>query len=538
MEEQGHVLAQNIDVQSSMFLQAHRLSTLSLVTVYRWMTHLGMKYRTKSKSYYVDGHERKDVVIYQNWFVNKYLREWEPHCLWFVHMTLEELQTIQLQTIRTKPKLLEKDCLKFACDDGSFLFEVHEDRLHKMGNDNLQRRCDELPRQQSIRSIGNNTKPLIIVGQDECIFYQYMLNLKGWVGTKGERCLDPKTVGEGYMISAFKSRDLGFGHRPFTNEEIIRINLHRQGKCYVDTEAAMELLGSVAKDDHPMQLGGSPFVRYLQIGKNKEGYWSSAHMAVQFEDVIDCCLALYGDTFDFLFIFDHSCGHDRRPTGALDAKALNVGFGGSQPSLKESNIVCFQGYLGEHPGLLIPGDTQAFQYQEGDIGPHYLTDAQREQRKYDQPTGRLLSKTKTKKELTGELLSRGLVDAQNVPNGLAELQQRATLHNIDLKKNVEEVLEGWIGKAKGLSQIAWERGLLDPLLTYTKNRLVEILAACTDFETQKRTLGVKAERSPKFHCELAGEGIEYDWAYCKQQYRRRPLPTREEAKTSRTWYMN
>ena len=28
-------------------------------------------------------------------------------------------------------------------------------------------------------------------------------------------------------------------------------------------------------------------------------------------------------------------------------------------------------------------------------------------------------------------------------------------------------------------------------------------------------LGVKVESTPKFHCEMAGEGIEYDWGVCK-----------------------
>ena len=60
--------------------------------------------------------------------------------------------------------------------------------------------------------------------------------------------------------------------------------------------------------------------------------------------------------------------------------------------------------------------------------------------------------------------------------------------------------------------------------------MVDFLGDCTDFENAEtnlqmvaRSLGVQAERSPKFHCEIAGEGIEYDWAYCKQQYRGRPL---------------
>jgi hypothetical protein len=362
------------------------------------------------------------------------------------------------------------------------------------------------------------------------------------VGPNGERCIDPKTLGEGLMISAFKSRDLGFGHQTFSEEEIVRINLHRQGNTYVDSEAAKEVLGSDQKDDNPFVQGDNPFVRYLLIGKYKEGYWSSAHMAVQFENVVDCCVALYGDIFDFLFIFDHSSGHDRKPAGSsLDAKVLNVGYGGSQPVQNPSLIAGVEGFLGDHAQQLQVGDTQHFIFQDGDTGPYFLTEAQRNEKKFDTPTGRLLSKKKTKKELATELVSLGLVDVHNVPSWLAELQEKANQHNIDLKVSVPLIVEGWMGKAKGLNQIAWERGLIDPLETYTKADLVELLLKCSDFDNAEtnlqmiaRNLGVVAERTPKFHCEMAGEGIEYDWGFCKGKYRRQPIAR----KRGRTTFMD
>jgi hypothetical protein len=51
-----------------------------------------------------------------------------------------------------------------------------------------------------------------------------------------------------------------------------------------------------------------------------------------------------------------------------------------------------------------------------------------------------------------------------------------------------------------------------------------------DFETQETRLclkvkgiGVMIDRTPKCHCELAGEGIEYTWGCAKNHYRRQPL---------------
>jgi len=93
-------------------------------------------------------------------------------------------------------------------------------------------------------------------------------------------------------------------------------------------------------------------------------------------------------------------------------------------------------------------------------------------------------------------------------------------------------------------QIAWERGLLD-LETYsveqftekgTKNAmgnimeetcLTALLPNCSDFIEEEsllqmniRKLGAVCTHSPKYHCELAGEGIEYSWGNAKMKYRR------------------
>jgi hypothetical protein len=51
-----------------------------------------------------------------------------------------------------------------------------------------------------------------------------------------------------------------------------------------------------------------------------------------------------------------------------------------------------------------------------------------------------------------------------------------------------------------------------------------------DFEGQETMLQLKAtkmgvfmDRTPKCHCELAGEGIEYAWGCAKNHFRRQPL---------------
>mgnify|MGYP000211311193 CR=1 FL=1 len=63
--------------------------------------------------------------------------------------------------------------------------------------------------------------------------------------------------------------------------------------------------------------------------------------------------------------------------------------------------------------------------------------------------------------------------------------------------------------------------------TYSLEVLME---SCLDFLQEKtklqklgEALGVMIEHTPKYHAELAGEGVEYDWGCGKQRYRRQPL---------------
>jgi hypothetical protein len=68
-------------------------------------------------------------------------------------------------------------------------------------------------------------KPVMIIGHDKSVFAQYLLGSKTWIGPKGQRPLLPKSERDGYMLSAFVSRELGFG-RTLTADEL-RKNKYR-----------------------------------------------------------------------------------------------------------------------------------------------------------------------------------------------------------------------------------------------------------------------------------------------------------------------
>jgi hypothetical protein len=55
--------------------------------------------------------------------------------------------------------------------------------------------------------------------------------------------------------------------------------------------------------------------------------------------------------------------------------------------------------------------------------------------------------------------------------------------------------------------------------------LKHIIFSCTDFEEElamlqmmRQSLGFMIDRTPKCHCMIAGEGIEYSWASAKNHF--------------------
>jgi hypothetical protein len=356
----------------------------------------------------------------------------------------------------------------------------------------------------------------------------------------------PKTEGDGYMISAFQSRLFGWG-RPLTPAEFASVNQYRRGQHYCDMNAAMEVLKSTEKKD----LDETPFARYLLIGMTNEGYWNSSRMAIQVEDVIDCLKVLHPD-FDFVLLLDHSQGHDKKREGSLDARRMTKGFGGAQPRLRDSTIEQEEGYLGPHEKTLAVGSIQQFQFPATppnpltDSGPLYLSPVERIAKQYERGTGKRRRVAKTKEQLKTDLEALGVVLPRGPHHTKKELLEFATAKAIAHDTERELTDPGWVGNTKGLLQCLMERGILDRdrLHQYTlggpkdlvtgvpdpSRSLHNLMAECTDFKNEKsslefmsESLGVRVDFAPKFHAEMAGEGIEYSWGYSKGLYRRMPL---------------
>lgn len=292
-------------------------------------------------------------------------------------------------------------------------------------------------------------------------------------------------------------------------------------------------------------------MRLFHAGQNNEGYWTSSHAKLQLEDATDVLSVVY-PRHDFVFKFDQSAGHTKKRKNGLAANKMNVSWGGKAPEMRETEIK----ELGPHNPILTIGEIQHMVFRECDPGPFYVSDDQKAATKYDVTlTNETIKRKKVKAELLVELRKAGY-DTTKKRYLVSELEALCRERNIPLTADEPKVIQGWLGKPKGMLQILYERGHIDTksIKSYTKTGrkedydeeenltedgkkycLTYLMENCEDFKNELTDLEHLAEElsapktkysilfTPKFHCELAGEGIEYSWGAAKRFYRKQSL---------------
>jgi hypothetical protein len=88
-------------------------------------------------------------------------------------------------------------------------------------------------------------------------------------------------------------------------------------------------------------------------------------MVLQMEDCVDVVTVLYPE-YDFIFLFDHSCGHDRK-----------------RPD-----------------GLIQVGTYQSMTFGSSDVGPYWMTSEERELNRADRLTGKKIKRFRNKPDLS------------------------------------------------------------------------------------------------------------------------------------------
>jgi hypothetical protein len=96
--------------------------------------------------------------------------------------------------------------------------------------------------------------------------------------------------------------------------------------------------------------------------------------------------------------------------------------------------------------------------QEGYLGPFDMSEADREASKFDFPTGDTTTKKRRKDAMENNLKAKG-VRARGSRNVIVRLCKQ---NDIPHKITTAKIKEGWGGKPKGVLQILWERGFIDP----------------------------------------------------------------------------
>jgi hypothetical protein len=190
-EESGN--QNNADDESQMpntikdsILMAYNDKPISMSTVWRWLKRLGFDYCSRRKSFFVDGHERPDVVLYRNEFCTNYLSKLEPQTHRWIQVTKETVERWKLEKripndestaargYAYRDQSSEEDMMEFHVDDFDFLHSVADEMGFGAVGGNL-----------SVRK-PPNTKPLMIFGQDESVFNQFLLKSSFW---RGPRCI-------------------------------------------------------------------------------------------------------------------------------------------------------------------------------------------------------------------------------------------------------------------------------------------------------------------------------------------------------------
>ena len=292
----------------------------------------------------MDRHEDEDVVSDRNTYVTLFFKDEIYEECW-VQITRRKYDELRVKHLINEVKVKEEKVAredivaKMAAfiedkqvhhyvENGTNMVELHVDAVYGYDkNDTTNKHLPPLKPMGGNRSVrlecGGKTR--LCFGQDEAIFRSSQLNDSCWT-IDGETTLRTKGLGVGIMVSAMVSRAFGFG-MDISKDNILEINKLREGKQYKDEDAATYLLGSSLKKP----LDGSPFVRYLNYGQGKDGYWTYKHMILQIEDCGDCLTYLYPD-HDYEFELDHSSGHNaERPDGlSTSSTVLNLGWGGNK----------------------------------------------------------------------------------------------------------------------------------------------------------------------------------------------------------------
>jgi hypothetical protein len=88
-----------------------------------------------------------------------------------------------------------------------------------------------------------------------------------------------------------------------------------------------------------------------------------------------------------------------------------------------------------------------------------MSEEKREATRKDRPSGKRKKIQRKVADLKKDLQAKGLLGLGDKK----ELQRLCLLNDAPFEMSMEEIIEGWEGRAKGMLQILFERGMIAPL---------------------------------------------------------------------------
>ena len=450
---------------------------ISRETARRWMLRCGAVYTRRKAGYYTDLHEREDVVQMRLDYlhVNRDLG-WRT-ALWVqleigVYARMREAHGDAWRDV-------EKPFFFVYTDDGAARETAEADATHvEIHVDQYEDTRQRDSAKPSVRWDKDAPckwghvpdrclchREIVRCGQDESIFKANALPRRCWI-IAGQINMAKKTEGVGEMASYFIDEEFGMG-LPISDDQLARVNVYRRNRAD-------------GGDITPLDI--SPGRRYLEYGKNRDGYWGYEDIAKQVNDVIDMYETLRPDR-QVVVEVDWSSGHSKTQEDGLSVRKLNITIGRERKGaafipktigrgIADGGVILGPGCYNPD-GVMHncrPGGRQNFAFKRGDeVNP---------------------------KEADGKY---------------AEASSRFDV-------------------PKGVRQLLWERGFPiagDDGKYFHGDKLREMLSNCDDFKNEMSALekvvfdrGHILLMSPKGHPELAGSGIECAWGKGKHDFRR------------------
>ena len=167
-------------------------------------------------------------------------------------------------------------------------------------------------------------------------------------------------------------------------------------------------------------------------------------------------------------MMDNSTGHTRKRENGLDEKQLGKFWGGNEYAINIRTTTVTE--VGEYSPTYHVGQEQCLQFKDTDEGPYYLSPTKRHDQKYDRETGEVRTRERTRMELVQDLKRKGFKLKSSYSK--EEIKRLARQNNIPLTVEERKIEPGWCNKSKGLLQILYERGFINPedkISKYTVN---------------------------------------------------------------------